>query len=457
MVSIWTWMWARGETMPERFDDENGQQAGRGWLAAGLLAMVASAPAAALDSSGYFRLGGGATGDGDDMVCFKAPGARAKYRLGNECETYGEVALAQKLDVPGEAGYVALNGRLGIASPGQNDFKRINLSAREHFVEFGGFLDRAWGGALEGTKLWAGKRFYQRHDIYINDYYYWDNSGSGGGFEDLPLGPGRFSYMLRPHVMEDPDERYTVRLLKEQQEQLARAVDAPSAKNPPGPERDGRLSSHDLRWGNLPVNPGGTLTLGLEYRDAHRTAGSDGWMYTIFHEQEGLLGGFNRLALQYGQGPGASLYMTAHYGADHQTQTARLSDVLLADPAGPWSGMLALILEHRSGDTGGDPISEWLSCGVRPQYAFTDHIALAVEYGHDTVNPKSGGMRHLDKITIAPQWTAKPGFLDRPVVRLYMTWANWSKAADSNSLMADNHPFAGTHGMIFGVQYETWW
>jgi maltoporin len=66
-------------------------------------------------------------------------------------------------------------------------------------------------------------------------------------------------------------------------------------------------------------------------------------------------------------------------------------------------------------------------------------------------------MRHLDKITIAPQWTVKPGFLDRPVVRLYMTWANWSKAADSNSLMADSHPSAGTHGMIFGVQYETWW
>ena len=27
--------------------------------------------------------------------------------------------------------------------------------------------------------VWAGKRFYQRHDIHISDFYYWNMSGPG--------------------------------------------------------------------------------------------------------------------------------------------------------------------------------------------------------------------------------------------------------------------------------------
>jgi len=41
--------------------------------------------------SGYGRAGvGGASEDGT-QACFQLPGAPAKYRLGNECEFYGEL------------------------------------------------------------------------------------------------------------------------------------------------------------------------------------------------------------------------------------------------------------------------------------------------------------------------------------------------------------------------------
>jgi len=44
----------------------------------------------AFEFHGYFRSGYGLNGRGGAQVAFQAPGADAKYRLGNEAETYGE-------------------------------------------------------------------------------------------------------------------------------------------------------------------------------------------------------------------------------------------------------------------------------------------------------------------------------------------------------------------------------
>src|SRR5579872_523860 len=45
----------------------------------------------AFEFHGYFRSGYGLNSDGGEQVAFQAPGAEAKYRLGNEAETYGEL------------------------------------------------------------------------------------------------------------------------------------------------------------------------------------------------------------------------------------------------------------------------------------------------------------------------------------------------------------------------------
>src|SRR5260370_17879464 len=44
----------------------------------------------AFEFHGYFRSGYGLNSEGGQQVAFQAPGAEAKYRLGNEAETYGE-------------------------------------------------------------------------------------------------------------------------------------------------------------------------------------------------------------------------------------------------------------------------------------------------------------------------------------------------------------------------------
>ncbi|MEX0634289.1 carbohydrate porin [Serratia ureilytica] len=46
---------------------------------------------------------------------------------------------------------------------------------------------------MPGSTLWAGKRFYQRHDVHMIDFYYWDISGPGAGLENIDLGFGKLS------------------------------------------------------------------------------------------------------------------------------------------------------------------------------------------------------------------------------------------------------------------------
>src|SRR6185295_20181242 len=49
---------------------------------------------------GYFRSGYGLNGRGGQQVAFQAPGAGAKYRLGNEAETYGELIFVNNMVNP---------------------------------------------------------------------------------------------------------------------------------------------------------------------------------------------------------------------------------------------------------------------------------------------------------------------------------------------------------------------
>ena len=64
-------------------------------LAAALALLGATAAQATegFSYSGYFRDGVGFSKKNHDRTCFQAPGADWKYRLGNECDYYGELGL----------------------------------------------------------------------------------------------------------------------------------------------------------------------------------------------------------------------------------------------------------------------------------------------------------------------------------------------------------------------------
>ncbi|HHQ4620057.1 TPA: carbohydrate porin, partial [Aeromonas veronii] len=145
------------------------------WLpiAAAVTAALASQAAFAVDFHGYFRSGVGVSGDGD-MVKYNV---NKVGRLGNENDTYGEVQLGQEVfNKDGKTFYV--DSMFAMASNGSNDWegtgtvcnfdaKQCNgdsdFALRQFNVQAKGLLNFA----PEAT-LWAGKRYYQRHDIHIS-------------------------------------------------------------------------------------------------------------------------------------------------------------------------------------------------------------------------------------------------------------------------------------------------
>jgi maltoporin len=58
-----------------------------------------------VDIHGYFRAGYGRDDQGGPQVAFQAPGALAKYRLGNEAENYGELTFGKNFYAPDLSGW----------------------------------------------------------------------------------------------------------------------------------------------------------------------------------------------------------------------------------------------------------------------------------------------------------------------------------------------------------------
>jgi len=159
---------------------------------------------------GYFRSGYGLNSKGGQQVAFQAPGAGAKYRLGNEAETYGELIFVNNwLNPEQESSKTWVKTELMVEANTTNSANYANFSngvgndqfrLREAFVQTGNILD-SWPGA----KLWAGERYYRRQHIDINDFYPLDMSGYGAGVEDLNVGVGKMAVAFlsgaRPDVI----------------------------------------------------------------------------------------------------------------------------------------------------------------------------------------------------------------------------------------------------------------
>ena len=147
---------------------------------------------------GYFRSGYGLNSKGGAQVAFQAPGADAKYRLGNEAETYGEFIFVNNWLNPEPSGdkawlktEVMIEANTADAAsyanfPGNTGNDQFRL--REAFVRAGNILE-----FQPNAKFWAGERYYRRQHIEINDFYPLDMSGYGAGVEDWDLRIGKMS------------------------------------------------------------------------------------------------------------------------------------------------------------------------------------------------------------------------------------------------------------------------
>lgn len=398
-------------------------------LAAFTLACSLTPLASALEFSGYLRSGFGESIDSGSQTCFQLPGALSKYRLGNECEQFIELALSQKLLELDDGSSFSVTGMLELFNEYGHapTFTGENGSAR--MVQLYG----QWSDipALRGGSLWLGRRYYNRNEIYLTDFYYWDQRALGGGVEAIPVGSLQLSYA---YLREDSilNQRYHHR--------------------------------HDLRLGAINAGKDGEFELGVSYVDEPAEGNaSSGWALTVQHLQEKILGGKNTFAVQYGRVPGNALGFTGSESVGREARTWRIVEYLQWQTTPRFGGGVQLVYQKDQRRDGGN--QDWFSVGIRPTYALTDNFKMAVELGHDQVDAEDG-TRKLTKFTLAPTWSPSgPAFTDRPEIRLYYTYASWNRAAQQaadefavGSALSTSGAFADArHGSNIGVQIEHWW
>lgn len=410
------------------------------------------------DFRGYMRSGFGSDGKGGAQTAFRAPNAGATYRLGNEAETYAETTFVTSTP-PEEAGgdpvYFETLFTLAYVTPtSNNDRFDATTSMREAYAAATGVVP-----ANPTTSFWAGERFYSRYDVHMNDYYYRDMSGYGGGIEHVSLFDGRAMFAAA---------------------WLGGSIDDLSSNGTPIAEGDIQFkkNSLDLSLYAIPA-PGGTLALHgtyadfdgdrIEYEngeDPVLVKDADGWALNLIFDSAVTETVQNRFVAQYGTGAAynfkTQMLLPAGYDRS-QSGTVDVNDLVtwrvlnqvVVDGEGPMS-LLGLAL-YEDSDYGTDTLDrvQWGSFGLRPAYHFNRYYSLAAEFGYDHTSQEDGLEGALYKITLAPQVTPQASPLSRPSVRAFLTYAWWDDdfvgSVGTPSFANDNE------GLAVGMQLETWW
>ena len=390
----------------------------------------------AFEFHGYFRSGFGGNGNGGQQVAFQAPGAGAKYRLGNETETYSELIFVNNwLNPKGDSSKAFIKTEVMVEADTQNlatfdDSSRFRL--REAFVTAGNIVK-----SQPGLRFWAGERYYRRQHIDIDDFYPLDMSGYGAGFEDLNVKIGQLAIAYLGGARQDivtENGRYA----KNNLDVRLYDVNAPF----------GKVGF----WYNLAIAKGGALP------DGTVVPTITGQAFGFGHLRPEMLGGYNRFSIQYGTGA------ASNFSTSIDTPTSFLKDAstllvtehLLIQPSERFSIMPIFIYQRHKSGRKQDGSDEWISFGARPVFNLSDHVSIAFEPGFDHTDSGSGLYSGwLRKFTIAPQIAAGRDFFSRPVLRAFITYANWS---DGFRGFVGGTPYRNkTSGLTYGVQTEIWW
>ncbi|AGJ88149.1 maltoporin [Raoultella ornithinolytica] len=427
-------------------------------LAVAVAAGVMSAQALAVDFHGYARSGIGWTGSGGEQQCFQATGAQSKYRLGNECETYAELKLGQEVWKEGDKSFY-FDTNVAYSVSQQNDWESTSPAFREANVQGKNLID--W---LPGSTIWAGKRFYQRHDVHMIDFYYWDISGPGAGLENIDVGFGKLSLAATRSSESGGSATFADR------DALGNRVYDNIVPN----------DVFDVRLAQMEINPGGTLELGVDYGHTNvpdnyylqPDASKDGWMFTAEHTQS-ILKGYNKFVLQYATDAMTSNGKGVPQGGSINNDGSmwRVLDHGAVSLADDWDMMYVAMYQDINLDNNNG--TKWWTVGVRPMYKWTPIMSTLLEVGYDNVkSQKTGDSNNQYKITLAQQWQAGDSIWSRPAIRLFATYAKWDEkwgyangdsGAGYTSGVAYNDTSAKTFSRgdsdewTFGAQMEIWW
>ncbi|HEY8925331.1 MAG TPA: carbohydrate porin [Polyangia bacterium] len=422
-----------------------------------------------ISTSGYFRGSFGASNQKGRMTCFKLAlpgGLFSKYRLGNECEVWGEYNITTVVHV-GDDGSVARlhfmptvfipTSTIGYSPNGAVNTPNMYSTATGAVLYFPNlYVDLKGISWLGGGTAWLGTRYYKRESVYISDFFYWNPSGVGSGVEDIELGR---------------DMRLSVAVF---------AVDgdpgATTAGYPPLPLQLDFGARADVQLRGVKLWTGGELQLGFQYildlshdhvvggENVHVTA--SGWGATLQYIQKLPRAVENKLAVQYGRGGGTGFGTLARFYYPDFSVTHgpsefryRVVDVLNLEPM-RWLGAQLAFVYQRDDLKNAGQNSRWWSAGGRVGVGVLEHVKLLGEIGYDRVKKDNGAdPQELKKATAAVALTGGQGFMTRPELRAFATYALWNEAARTATI--DSGPiYTSTDylsGWIFGLQAEAWW
>ncbi|MGL5302980.1 MAG: maltoporin [Aeromonas sp.] len=456
------------------------------WLpiAAAVTAALASQAALAVDFHGYMRSSVGVSSDGS-MQTF---GKQKVGRLGNEDDTYGEVQLGQEVfNKDGKTFYV--DSMFAMTSNGSNDWestqticnfdaKQCNGDAEFALRQFNVQAKGLLSFAPEAT-LWAGKRYYQRHDIHISDFYYWNISGAGAGIEGVEVGPGKlsFAWVRNDRSAADVFGAYSVTGTETIQKPVLGSDGKPTGGyiedtvNTYSRNADLNVNTLDLRYAGIPLWTDASLELGVDYALVNETKSQkalnkdpkNGVMVTAEMTQ-GIMGGFNKTVLQYGS-EGYSKAMAFYgdgswYGAEAKdgADGYRIINHGVIPMGNSWE--LGHQLVYGVGNEMWEGNDKWqtMSAVVRPMFKWDDFNKTIFEGGYFKDSDKStNGVTEKDsgyKLTLAQAWSAGSSFWARPEIRVFTSYI----AMDDNDMTGK--PFNSNTSKStwnFGVQAEAWW
>jgi maltoporin len=473
------------------------------WLpiSAAVALALGSVSASAVDFHGYFRSGLNYATEGGNAYCFgNGNDGHLLGRLADECDTYAEIALSQEVFNKGDNKFTVNT----LVAYGTNESHWDEQGNSWQGIGKGGdparnpegtsawngqrlSLREAWAGYTmpSGIHLWAGKRFYQRKDIHIMDFYYLNNSGTGFGVESIPVGNlGSAS----------------VAIIKHQVDSKMAGYNWPESQNAQESFNSWKL---DARWNGIPLWTDASLDVAFIYAwqnlsDAQKLQGfraNNGFLAQLEWTQGNFFGGFNKLSFTYGHD--ALDYVGVLNGGNHAGDTVipygdkdldkgekgngfRIIDWgVIEQPS--WNLGYAFLAAHKNafnekgtcdnkqhecGANWSHPTGNDYAVVIRPAYKWSDFTSTVLEFGYtNQTNTGWNGWAtdykdrvKATKLTLAQQWTPSSQFWARPSIRVFASWIsgdlmNYKYTGKSANSEKDND----NHQITVGAQVEAWW
>ena len=444
-----------------------------------VVAPVAKPKVGDISTSGYFRGGwGGNLHQKGRMTCFAlstiSGELKSRYRLGNECEIWGEYHLATVV-YAGDDGtvgtfhfmptvyipttYIGYSPISATSIPDQGNYSTgATMAFPNLYADMKGI---SW---LFGGTAWAGTRYYKRESVYISDFFYWNPSGVGGGIEDVTLGK---IWESAPDMVREMTFSWA-----------AFAVDGPPRSNPFMPQQMDLGIRNDLQIRGFRPWEGADFQLGfqhiLDWSNDKDAAGESRHPWRMGRHLPIRASSFSaattssssnmaRAAERASERSRASTIPDFSLRWGPAESRLRVLDVITIQPspgsAHNWSARTS-VTTRVPGEPGA--LDEWYSAGGRVSFGVLEHLKVLGEVGYDKEVKSNGAPAlWLIKATGAVAITGGRGFWARPELRLFFTQAQWSEAAtiggiDSGRIYTEVYT-ENLNGYIFGLQAETMW